>query len=131
MIKIWKILFCIIISITFYANATNKKLDFHQFSIEKGLSQSIVYSIYQDSKGFMWFGTLDGLNKFDGYNFTIYRSLYSGDTNSIADNQILCIVEDNNQKLWIGTGNGLSCLHLKTNKVQNFQLVNPFTQKKS
>jgi ligand-binding sensor domain-containing protein len=60
---------------------------------EDGLSQNTVHSILQDSKGFMWFATEDGLNKYDGYNFTVYKN-NPRDKNSISDNFIWTIFED-------------------------------------
>jgi len=65
-----------------------QQIRFEKISIEDGLSQSSVYSIYQDSTGFLWFGTEDGLNKFDGYNFTVYRH-DPDDPLSLSDNSIL------------------------------------------
>ena len=50
-----------------------QRIRFERISLEQGLSQSTVHAIFQDSEGFMWFGTNDGLNKYDGYNFTVYR----------------------------------------------------------
>jgi signal transduction histidine kinase/ligand-binding sensor domain-containing protein/DNA-binding response OmpR family regulator len=55
----------------------------------------------------MWFGTYDGLNRYDGYNFTIYRNEFN-DTNSLANNRIACITEDRHKRLWIGTRGGIS-----------------------
>lgn len=75
--------------------------------IEQGLSNNAVTSIYQDYNGFMWFGTYDGLNRYDGYNFTIYRNEFN-DTNSVADNRITCITEGHDNRLWIGTRSGIS-----------------------
>ena len=75
--------------------------------IEHGLSNNAVTSIYQDHKGFMWFGTYDGLNRYDGYTFTIYRNEFN-DTNSVANNRIACITEDQHHRLWIGTRGGVS-----------------------
>jgi two-component system sensor histidine kinase ChiS len=82
-------------------------LKFSHLSISDGLSQSIVYSILQDSRGFMWFGTQDGLNKYDGYQFTVYRS-NPNDSTSLSDNEVFVVFEDRNGTLWIGTGNGLN-----------------------
>ena len=48
-------------------------LRFDRLSLEEGLSQSTVYAIVQDRRGFMWFGTEDGLNRYDGYHFKVYR----------------------------------------------------------
>ena len=66
---------------------------FEHISIEQGLSQVSVNCILKDSQGFMWFGTLDGLNRYDGYEFKIYKH-DSTDPTSISDNYILCILED-------------------------------------
>ena len=85
-----------------------QQIRFEKMSIEQGLSQSSVYSIYQDSRGFLWFGTEDGLNKFDGYNFTVYRH-NPDDPLSLSDNTILSIFEDKSGELWVGTyGRGLN-----------------------
>ena len=81
------------------------QIKFEHLSIEDGLSQSSVSSIAQDEHGFMWFGTLDGLNRYDGYNFRKYYS--SKDTNSIPSNIITKILNDNENILWIATEKGL------------------------
>jgi signal transduction histidine kinase/ligand-binding sensor domain-containing protein len=87
---------------------SGQQIRFEKISIEQGLSQSSVYSIYQDSQGFLWFGTEDGLNKFDGYNFTVYRH-DPDDPLSLSDNTILSIFEDKSGLLWVGTyGRGLN-----------------------
>ena len=78
---------------------------FDHLSTEDGLSQSAVTAIYQDKKGFMWFGTQDGLNKYDGYNFTIFKYV-PFDSTSLSDNWIQAISEDENGNLWIGTFSG-------------------------
>ena len=78
---------------------------FRQIKVEDGLSQSTVLASLQDSRGFMWFGTIDGLNRYDGYNFTVYVNDPS-DSTSISDNLIKCLFEDSKKQLWIGTANG-------------------------
>jgi signal transduction histidine kinase/ligand-binding sensor domain-containing protein len=85
--------------------AADRDFRFERISIEQGLSQSSVYSIYQDSKGFIWAGTQDGINKFDGYRFVQFRPV-PGDTNSLSHNYILAIFEDRKGALWIGTNGG-------------------------
>jgi ligand-binding sensor domain-containing protein/two-component sensor histidine kinase len=76
---------------------------------EHGLSQNTVHDILQDSKGFIWFATEDGLNRYDGYNFTIYKNNLQ-DTTSISDNFIWTIYEDRHNVLWIGTNSGGLCM---------------------
>jgi signal transduction histidine kinase/ligand-binding sensor domain-containing protein/DNA-binding response OmpR family regulator len=79
---------------------------FKQISLSEGLSQSTVYSIMQDSKGFIWAGTrAGGLNIYNGYEFKVYNTR-SGDSSSISDNEITCILEDSHHVIWIGTRNG-------------------------
>ncbi|NOG45208.1 MAG: response regulator [Calditrichaeota bacterium] len=74
-------------------------------SLEDGLSQSSIYSIIQDSQGFMWFGTEDGLNKYDGYSFSVLKNNPT-DTNSLSHNSIYSICEGKPGVLWIGTWDG-------------------------
>jgi signal transduction histidine kinase/ligand-binding sensor domain-containing protein len=83
----------------------DQPIKFERISLEDGLSQSSVYSILQDSRGFLWFGTEDGLNKYDGYSFTIYRH-DPGDPSSLSRSLIWSICEDREGVLWIGTDGG-------------------------
>ncbi len=78
---------------------------FRRISSEQGLSQSSVLSITQDKFGFMWFATLDGLNKFDGYNFTVYRN-DPDDSSSLRDIGIRKLFTDIKKDLWVITLNG-------------------------
>ncbi len=83
-------------------------LRFERLTIEQGLSQNSAAAILQDRQGFMWFGTLDGLNKYDGYEFTIYKP-NPDDPTSISDKFITALYEDKEGFLWIGTdGRGLN-----------------------
>ena len=75
---------------------------------ENGLSQNTVHSILQDSDGFMWFATEDGLNKYDGYNFTVFKNDQL-DSTSISDNFIWKIYQDKKGVLWICTNSGGLC----------------------
>ncbi|WP_442590788.1 hybrid sensor histidine kinase/response regulator transcription factor [Pedobacter sp. AW31-3R] len=83
--------------------------------IEKGLSNNAVRCIFKDAKGFMWFGTHDGLNRYDGYEFKIYRNQL-GDKSSLPHNYIYAINEDRNHNLWVGTGQGIGILNPLSNK---------------
>lgn len=81
---------------------------FDHLSVEDGLSQSTVYTILQDDQGFMWFGTADGLNRYDGYEFRIYHH-DTENSESIPGDEIFKIFTDSMNKMWIGTaGNGLA-----------------------
>ena len=93
---------------------------FHQLSTDDGLSQNSVYCSFQDSKGYMWFGTSDGLNRYDGYSFKVYKHIVS-DYNSLSDNWITGICEDRKGNLWIAThGGGLNKFNEKTNTFKRF-----------
>lgn len=75
--------------------------------IEQGLSNNVVTSIYKDHDGFMWFGTYDGLNRYDGYGFKVYRNII-GDSTSLCHSHINSITGDASNYLWIGTSKGIS-----------------------
>ena len=84
------------------------KINYVHILSENGLSQNTVHHILQDSKGFIWFATEDGLNKYDGYNFTVYKNNLR-DEYSISDNFIWTIFEDKSEVLWVGTNSGGLC----------------------
>jgi signal transduction histidine kinase/ligand-binding sensor domain-containing protein len=85
--------------------ARDNDIRFDRLSVEDGLSQGAVNGILQDSKGFMWFATEDGLNKYDGYDFTIFRH-DPQDPTSLSDSFVRCIHEDPSGMIWVGTWNG-------------------------
>lgn len=76
---------------------------FRTMDIRNGLSQNTVYQILQDRKGFMWFGTKDGLNRYDGLSFRIYKKENSG----LGKNFITALYEDRRGNIWIGTDGGV------------------------
>lgn len=85
-----------------------EKIQFHHITPEDGLSQSTVHAILQDSKGYMWFATQDGLNKYNGYEISTYRN-DPDDPHSISLSDIRSLYEDKKGNLWIGTlGGGLN-----------------------
>ncbi|MEC3907163.1 two-component regulator propeller domain-containing protein [Tamlana sp. 2201CG12-4] len=105
-----KALFCFLIVQTMLGqnNKSNyEALKFKQISLKEGLSQSSVLSVMQDSQGFMWFGTRDGLNKFDGNTFKIFRYT-SKDSTSLNHNHVKTIYQDTFNNLWVGTLKGLN-----------------------
>jgi signal transduction histidine kinase len=98
--------------------AQTPKMHFTHLTKNDGLLSNNVTSILQDSKGFLWFGTSEGLAKYDGYSFQ--RFIHSNtDTLGLSSNHINCLAEDNNGNLWIGTSQGLNCLNLNTLKFDN------------
>ncbi|MFV0468809.1 MAG: two-component regulator propeller domain-containing protein, partial [Dysgonomonas sp.] len=94
---------------------------FDHLSVKDGLSQISVTSIFQDSRGYMWFGTRDGLNRYNGNEFKIYKHNLN-DITTIGDNYIRCIQEDGQKNLWIGTTNGLNKFDRKTNTFERFYI---------
>jgi len=88
--------------------AQQDQYKFVRLDNNQGLSHNQVTSIYKDSKGFMWFGTMSGLNRYDGYNFKVFRHSLSDTATSISDNFITRIVEDDEDRLWISTRNGFN-----------------------
>ena len=103
------------------SHSQTRGMIFDHLSIPEGLSQGTVFSILQDRHGFMWFGTADGLNTFDGYTFTHYFHDVS-DSSSISDNRIISLLEDRAGRLWIGTiGGGLNLLDRETGKFRRYR----------
>lgn len=100
---------CAFSSHAFYEPAITK------LGIEQGLSNNTVVSIFQDHRGFMWFGTLEGLNRYDGYNFRVFRNRIN-DTNSLVYTNVQAISEDKNGNLWLGTRQGASRYSPSTDK---------------
>lgn len=98
-------------------------LSFEHILSDKGLSQNTIHSVIQDREGFIWFATEDGLDKYDGYNFTVYKNDIH-DKNSISDNFIWTIFEDKSGILWIGTNSGgLSKFNRNTEKFVNYKNI--------
>lgn len=93
--------------------AQNAQPKFEHFSPIDGLSQATILNIWQDHLGFMWFATEDGLNKFDGVSFKIYKHL-SSDSTTLSGNYVKRIVEDKDGDFWVGTWNGLNLLDRNT-----------------
>ncbi len=104
--------------------AQNEKINFRHINIESGLSNNTVWSIAQDNKGFMWFGTNDGLNRYDGYDITVYR-YNPQDSLSLIRSKIIDLLVSKEGQLWIGTSKGLNLYLPKEDKFKRFPLTGP------
>jgi len=98
--------------------AQNTAYQFSHLDITNGLSINQVSSVFKDSNGFMWFGTISGLNRYDGYKFKVFKHA-ANNPNSIADNSIAGIFEGPEKKLWIKTHSGFSTYNSTTEKFSN------------
>lgn len=117
-INVFTLLFIILLTVRADLYAQDYRFD--RMSLEEGLSQSSVYTIVQDDKGFIWIGTQDGLNRYDGYTFKVFKS-ESENKNSLSSNYINTLYVDNHGFLWIGTsGGGLNRLNLKTSEFTHY-----------
>lgn len=94
-----------------YSNNTNSNLRFQYLTTDEGLAQNTVDCIFQDSYGFMWFGTWNGLCRYDGYNFRTFQKRDA--QKSLPDNFVRAICEDSSENLWIGTASGIVIYNLQ------------------
>ncbi|PKD19083.1 histidine kinase [Salegentibacter salinarum] len=107
----------LILVFSFYISEA-QNLSFKQLKVEDGLSHNSVISMLQDDNGFLWFGTKDGLNRYDGYNFKIFRN-ESENENSLGSNFIRCLYQFDGH-IWVGTDTGLFKYNDKT---ESFKLI--------
>jgi signal transduction histidine kinase/CheY-like chemotaxis protein/ligand-binding sensor domain-containing protein len=103
----------------YFATAQISDSRFRHISADQGLSNTTVNCIFQDSRGFMWFGTRDGLNRYDGIKMVVYKN-QPGNPASLSDNFINCIYEDAGQNLWVGTPYSLNRFNPVTNKFTRY-----------
>ncbi|MCF2489035.1 hybrid sensor histidine kinase/response regulator [Dyadobacter sp. CY347] len=96
-----------------------QSVKFNHLTTNEGLAQSHVSAILKDKKGFMWFGSEDGLNKYDGYVFTHYKH-DAYDPSSISDSYIQDLLEDKHGNLWVATSNGLDKFERNKNSFTHY-----------
>lgn len=109
-----KRLFLILAIFTLFTVASNgRPYYFRHYTNDNGLSNNTVMATLQDRRGFMWFATKEGLNRFDGYQFKVF-SHNPASANSLQDNFVLALCEDNDGWIWIGTARGI-CYYLPDN----------------
>lgn len=95
---------------------------FESYSLEQGLSQSNVRCILKDKNGFLWIGTQDGLDRFDGYEFKVFKN-NPNDVNSLSSNIITCLLEDKKGNLWVGTNYGLNKFNQQAGKFTQYMAM--------
>ncbi len=131
MSKFNKIILGFIISLLFYnpqfISQSDQKIindyNFKKIGIAQGLSQTTILSILQDRRGYMWFGTANGLNRYDGYEFEVYNNKLK-DSLSLSDYEITSLFEDAEGFLWIGTAKGmLNKFNPKTETFEYFDIA--------
>ncbi len=108
-----------------WSNSYSQQYVFTNYSINNGLSQSVVNCLFQDSRDYLWIGTQNGLNRFNGETFDIF-SYNPADSNSISNNWIYAITEDQDGNLWIGTKGGLNRYLVNQNKFERISYQTDF-----
>jgi ligand-binding sensor domain-containing protein len=104
-------------------SAQYDNIKFDHITVDDGLSNNFVRSIVQDNMGFMWFATEDGLNKFDGYTFTVYRN-DPNDSTSLSENKVEVLQVDKNGIIWVGTnGGGLNAFNPQTEEFTRYNMA--------
>jgi len=113
--RVLRMVLLVMLGVSHFAQAQwdTLALPFRSITIEDGLSQGMVNTIIQDRYGFMWFGTKDGLNRYDGYHFEVFRN-DPEDSTTLTDNNVHLLFEDRNGRLWVGTDRGLDLFDRKT-----------------
>lgn len=117
--KKYSILSCLVFFLAALPLAAQVDFSTRNLYLEHGLSQSTVICLFQDSKGFIWLGTQNGLNRYDGSDFVVYRHEVNN-PNSLSFSEIYGIVEDDDGFLWVGTANGLNRLDPRNGDVERF-----------
>ena len=103
----------------FSLQAQKPQLKFGHLGLEDGLGLTGIFNIHQDQQGFLWLCTDEGLHRYDGYGFRVYRN-DPANSKSISDNGVNKIIEDQQGKLWISTDNGLNSFDPKTEHFQTY-----------
>jgi ligand-binding sensor domain-containing protein/signal transduction histidine kinase/AraC-like DNA-binding protein len=111
---------CFFLGGVHFSLGQSPNLKFKHITNDQGLSNSTIECIFQDHQGFIWLGTRDGLNRYDGYQMVVYR-YDPKDSNSISDNYIRTIYEDKENNIWIGTINGLNRLNIYSGRFTRFK----------
>ncbi len=121
--SLWLIYFTVLFVLCLYPLSTSEgsetSLTFSRILPGDGLSEGVVHCVYRDSRGFIWFGTQGGLNRFDGHKIKIYKRGVPRES-SLSNNQIISIIEDNDGILWIGSAAGLNKFDQRSETFTNY-----------
>lgn len=121
--RIMRRIFPALIVLTLYINtviANSDKITFDKITVNEGLSSNTIFSIVQDKDGFMWFGSSEGLNRYDGSQLVSYLA-NPNDTNSLSGDRITCLAVSEDNKLLIGTTSGLNIYNRKANNFKSLK----------
>jgi signal transduction histidine kinase/ligand-binding sensor domain-containing protein/CheY-like chemotaxis protein/AraC-like DNA-binding protein len=110
---------CLLLFLPSRSFAQSPNISFKHINYDQGLSNSTIGAITQDARGFIWIGTRDGLNLYDGYRMTVFRN-EKGNPETLSDNYITCLYTDKQHTLWIGTLNGLNRYDETTKKFTSY-----------
>lgn len=113
-------LIALTVCLVWFCTGMQGQVSFAHIGLEDGLSQSTVLSITQDVQGNMWFATFNGVNRFDGYDFTVYRH-ETGNAGSIGDNMVYAVKADDKGGVWVGTNNWLSYYDADRDAFRNYR----------
>ena len=113
--------FLLLLIFSLHVNASENYY-FRHYTNKDGLSHNTVYCSLQDKKGFMWFGTEDGLNRFDGYSFQVFRNDNSQQQRSLINDRVIFLNEDSFGKIWACTGGGVCYYDYETDSFHPFAL---------
>jgi signal transduction histidine kinase/ligand-binding sensor domain-containing protein/DNA-binding response OmpR family regulator len=117
-----RIALIIFVVVIFLSASGQERIIFRTLSTRDGLSNGSIKSILQDNDGFMWFGTIGGLNKYDGVRFVVFNNL-KNNPQSLSSDDVTSIFQDSKKRMWIGTfGGGLNLFDKATNKFKSFQV---------
>lgn len=124
-IKIYSYIYILLISLNSFKYCLAQKTDFYRITSDDGLQNNIVFSVVQDNKGFMWFATITGIDRYDGSNFVHYR-LPATKSKSNEFTQVNNIISDNQQRIWASTS---SSVFLYNSILDKFDTVSIFQEK--
>jgi ligand-binding sensor domain-containing protein/signal transduction histidine kinase len=115
----WLQIIFVVLTLVRFEVLRAQEIIFNHLTTENGLSQNNAWTSLKDNRGFMWFGTDDGLNRYDGYNFSVYYN-HPDDSTSICSNAITMLYQDSKHRIWVGTKAGLSLYIPGTDKFASF-----------